>query len=530
MSAAEMLVAIAELASVFRAADGDTCYATVEINSHRETWPMRSKGFRRWLVGQFYRIERKPPGGQAVADALGVIEARAQFEGAVHPVHVRVAGSDTAIYLDLTNEAWDVVKVTEDGWRIVADPPVKFRRARGMLPLPTPKPGGHIDGLRQFVNVADEDQWTLLVAWLVAALRPQGPYPVLALLGEQGTAKSTTQELFRSLIDPNVAPLRAAPTDVRDVMIAASNGWGVCFDNLSSIEPWLSDCLCRLATGGGFSTRELYSDGDEMIFVAQRPVMLNGIGAVVERADLLDRALIVDLPLIDEHRRREKREFWAAFEAARPALLGALLDAVSAALALAPQINLEAKPRMADFAIWATAAEPGLGLEDGAFMAAYAGNRDSIHELALEASAVAASVRTLANREAWKGTAAELLAELGSIADEATKKAKSWPTTPRGLANALRRVAPNLRAVGVAIAFTDEQALGQRRRQIAIRTGGDSIVPCVPIVLAGVPEARQNAQNDQNDEKPTRSGCPRHPVTPRPESCPTCRGDQELEP
>ena len=122
-----------------------------------------------------------------------------------------------------------------------------------MLPLPTPKTGGHIDGLREFVNVADKDQWVLLVAWLVAALRPQGPYPVLALLGEQGTAKSTTQELFRSLIDPNVAPLRAAPTDVRDVMIAASNGWCVCFDNLSSMEPWLSDCLCRLAAGGGFA-------------------------------------------------------------------------------------------------------------------------------------------------------------------------------------------------------------------------------------------------------------------------------------
>ena len=167
-----------------------------------------------------------------------------------------------------------------------------------------------------------------------------------------------------------------------------------------------------------------------MIFVAQRPVMLNGIGAVVERADLLDRALIVDLPIIDERRRREKREFWSAFEAARPALLGALLDAVSAALALAPHIRLAAKPRMADFAIWATAAEPGLGLGGSACMGAYASNRDSIHELALEASAVAAAVRMLADREAWKGTAAELLDTLNTIADEAAKKAKSWPPHP----------------------------------------------------------------------------------------------------
>src|SRR5262245_23852730 len=111
--------------------------------------------------------------------------------------------------------------------------------------------------------------------WLLAALRPVGPYPVLAFTGEHGTSKSTIEELCRAVVDPNVAMLRAEPSNLRDVMIAASNGWIIALDNLSDLEPWLSDCLCRLATGGGFSTRELYSDGDEKLFVAQRPVMLN---------------------------------------------------------------------------------------------------------------------------------------------------------------------------------------------------------------------------------------------------------------
>src|SRR5206468_10836955 len=142
-------------------------------------------------------------------------------------------------------------RVTAAGWRVISDPPVKFRRARGMLSLPTPTAGAPISALRHFLNVENDEQWTLLLAWLVAAMRPSGPYPVLALLGEQGTAKSTTQEMFRTLIDPNVAPLRSEPRDVRDVMIAASNGWCVALDNVSDIEPWLSDCLCRLATGGG---------------------------------------------------------------------------------------------------------------------------------------------------------------------------------------------------------------------------------------------------------------------------------------
>jgi hypothetical protein len=516
-SAAEILVDIADAATIFRAADGETAFATFGVNhTHSETWAVRSKGFRRWLVGAFYKQEGKPPGGQAVADALGVLEARAQYGGAVHPVHIRVAGDDRAIYLDLANETWQAVEVTAAGWRVMSEAPVKFRRARGMLPLPRPVRGGTVDQLRQFVNVAKPEQWALLLAWLVAALRPSGPYPVLALLGEQGTAKSTTQEVFRALVDPNVAPLRAEPRDIRDVMIAASNGWFVAFDNLSDIEPWLSDTLCRLATGGGFSTRELYSDDDERIFVAMRPTMVNGIDAVISRADLLDRTLIVDLPRIPSSQRRQRQAFWRAFEAAHPLILGALLDAVAGALQRHPAITLPNLPRMADFASWAVAAESGLGCEEGAFLAAYQGNRAQAHDLALEASPIAGAIQTLAAREPWKGTAAELLTELGGLAAEALKKGKTWPTTYRQLGSALRRVAPSLREVGVLVEFSDETTRGASRRQIAIRTDPDFVVPVVLVVperSGSVPEQSGNnaetrvrtAENNQNNEISFRS-------------------------
>jgi hypothetical protein len=240
-------------------------------------------------------------------------------------------------------------------------------------------------------------------------------------------------------------------------------------DNLSDLAPWLSDCLCRLATGGGFSTRELYSDSDETIFVAQRPAMLNGIDAVISRPDLLDRAIIIDLPRISEDRRRPRREFWSAFEAARPRILGALLTAVSTALRRVGEVRLQALPRMADFATWAHAAEPALGLKSGEFLAAYGGNRAEAHDLALDASPIAASVRALVEPGEWSGTAAELLEALGRIADEATQRSKVWPATPRTLSTALRRIAPNLRAIGVSVEFTDQRELGSRRRQISIQ-------------------------------------------------------------
>jgi hypothetical protein len=164
------------------------------------------------------------------------------------------------------------------GWRVVDNPPVRFRRACAMLSLPTPTPGGNIEFLRDYLNVGPDDR-PLVVAWLLAAMRPVGPYPVLCLHGEQGSAKSTTARVLRELVDPNAAPLRSEPREPRDLMIAANNGWVVALDNLSHVASWLSDALCRLSTGGGFSTRELYSDDDEMIFNATRPMILAALQA-----------------------------------------------------------------------------------------------------------------------------------------------------------------------------------------------------------------------------------------------------------
>ena len=465
---AQRLVELIPDDALFRSTDGETAYATIPVSAHRETWPIRSKGFRRWLVGCFYLIEGKPPSAQAVTDALGTLEARAQFGGAVHDVHVRVAGRDGAVYLDLVNEAWDVVEVTAAGWRIERDPSVKFRRSRGMQALPYPVPGGSLSEVRPFVNVRDDAQWVLFVAWLLGTLKPQGPHPILGLSSEHGSGKTTLSEVARRLVDPHSAMLRAEPRDARDVMIAASNSWFVAFDNLSELSPWLSDCLCRLATGGSFSTRELYSDSEETIFSAQRPALLNGIEDVVTRGDLLDRAILLDLPPIAEDHRRPASEFWREFEAARPRILGALLDAVSQALRRAPLVRLPRLPRMADFAIWVTAAAPALGWPDDYFIGIYSANREQAHEQALDVSPVAAALRTLADRGEWSGTAAELLEVLAGLVDETVRRARTWPTTPRYLGGEARRLAPNLRSVGVEVTFARE-ARATRRRIVTIQ-------------------------------------------------------------
>jgi hypothetical protein len=452
-------------------------FATIPVQGHRENWRLPTRGFRQWLARKYYEATQKVPGSQALQDALSVLGGISRFDGPEHPVFTRLAWHDGVIYLDLCNQDWEVMEVTAAGWRCLTDPPVRFRRARGMLPLARPAAGGSVAALRRFINCADED-WPLVLAWLVAGLRPTGPYPVLPLHGEQGSAKTTTARVLRDLVDPNLASLRSEPRDPRDLIIASTNGWVVALDNLSGLPPWLSDAICRLATGGGFGTRQLYTDDEETLFNARRPVILNGITELATRGDLLDRAIPLYLPAIPEDQRRAEAEFWQEFEAARPAILGALLDAVVHALGQVDRVHLQQRPRMADFALWATAAEPALGLEPGAFMEAYTNNRNSANELTLDVSPIVAPLRELLELADWMGTATSLLADLNAHASEKTQGLKTWPKSGQALSNALRRLAPNLRAAGVLVKFTREAHTG--RRLIVLEKSRNSASPSSP--------------------------------------------------
>jgi len=458
----DILARLASEAALFHAPD-DTGFADIPVDSHRETWPVRSKGFRRWLTRRFYQATSRAPNAQAMQDTLGLIEARAHFDAPEREVSVRIAVHAGRLYLDLADSAWRAVEIGPEGWRIVDAPPVRFRRASGMLPLPEPKRGGTVEALRPFLNVRSDGDFVLAVAWLLAALRERGPYPVLVLAGEQGAAKSTFAGLLRALVDPNTSPLRALPREDRDLFIAATNGFILAFDNVSSLRPWISDTLCRLATGGGFAVRQLYTDQDEVLFDATRPVILNGIEDMVTRPDLADRGIFFTLDPIPEGHRRPERALWAEFEQERPRILGALLDVVVHGLKWLPSTNLDRLPRMADFALWATACEGALW-NAGTFMNAYEVNRDEAVASVVDADPVASAVRVLMTEQPeWAGTATGLLSALGKVTEEAVRKAKTWPTTPTVLSGRLRRAATFLRQLGVQVEFDIREGRNRAR-------------------------------------------------------------------
>ena len=272
---ADILLDLAQAAELFHTPDG-TGFADIDVEGHRETWPVRSRSFRRWLVHRFFaETSGGAPSSEALRSALDVIEAKAtHFDAPERIVRVRVGGSDDRIYLDLCNKTWQVVEIDSTGWRVIDTSPVRFRRTAGMRPLPVPVAGGSIEDLRPYLNVRSDADFIMVVTWILAALRPHGPYPVLALFGEGGTAKSTLLKILGALVDPSIQSLLAPPRDDRDLFINAVNRFALIFDNISALPDWLSDSLARLATGAGFSTRALYTDDEEVLLDAIRPIAL----------------------------------------------------------------------------------------------------------------------------------------------------------------------------------------------------------------------------------------------------------------
>lgn len=463
-AAADILAGIATAggATLFHD-DAGTAYAAVGPRTYR----VRATTYRQHLIGQYRRLcAGRVPNAEAVAAALSAIEADAVHDGPERPVFVRVAGHAGKVYYHLADEAGTVIEIDAAGWRVCPDPPVRFWKSPGLLAVPMPEPGGAVAELKHFVNCPDADAFALLLGFVAACLLPDGPFPLLVLTGEQGSAKSFTAKVLKTIIDPTVAPIRTGPKEARDLMIAASRSRLLAFDNISTLPEWLSDALCRLATGGGFSTRTLYEDNEETVFDAKRPVVLNGIEDFVTRADLLERSVVLHHRHIPDGERRQETELWPAFEAARPKLLGALLGRVSAGLRALPGVDKTNLPRMADAAAFAVACEAGAG-EPPRFLAAYRANQRDAYDLALADSPVVGPLlAVMADRNEWQGTPTELFHAAAAHVPE--PRPKDWPKRPNGFTGHVRRAAPSLRRVHGLDVDTDGKG-ADRNRTRAVR-------------------------------------------------------------
>ncbi|MBI3157767.1 MAG: hypothetical protein HYZ20_20515 [Burkholderiales bacterium] len=421
-------------------------YAVFEAAGARQVHGVLSQGFSDYLSHAYYTQHDRAPTETSLKVALATLRGQAQFDGEACEVFTRIAKTEAGYWLDLCNDGWQCVQVTATGWAVVTgDGAPLFTRSASMRPLPVPERGGTLDALWPLVNIPEADR-LLVLAWMLECLRADTPHVVLELVGEQGSAKSSTQRALRRLIDPNQADLRAAPKSVEDVWIAARNSHMVSLENLSHLHPQYQDALCVLATGGGYSARTLYTNAEETILELRKPIVLNGISVIVTAQDLLDRCLHIDLPTI--HNRELAGDMEARFEAAQPALLGALLDLFVKVLAALPSVVIapEQRPRMADFAALGEAVFRVHGKPAGAFLARYSDMREDGVRRTIDASPIGAALAAyLADVPCgFNGTLSELLDRL----DRYRPHGEAWPRSPKGLGDALRRLAPALRLIG----------------------------------------------------------------------------------
>jgi hypothetical protein len=412
------------------------------------------RSLRAELAQRFFAETKTAANAQALADTLLVLEGRAQ---GMEPTELalRVARLDDGrLVLDLGADDGRVVVIGSEGWEVVASSPVLFWRTRATLPLPIPAGVGGLDRLKALLNVG-EGEWPLIVAWLVAALIPDIPHPVLLLKGEHGTAKSWAAKLLTALVDPCASQLRTAPRNVEDWCVAAAGSWATCLDNVSDLQPWLQDAICCAVTGDGLLRRQLYTDSDVSVLAFKRVVALTSIDPGMLNGDLADRLLTIDLERISEDDRAGDEDLGARWRDVHPIALAGLLDLAAQVLNVLPAVRRAGLPRMADFARVLLAVDKVLGTNA---YGAYTEQAGRTAEQVADADLVALAIREHITTE-WNGTAGELLKRLTP-----EKPPKDWPTTPQGMGGRLSRAAPTLRRLKWTVERPPREAVARRWR------------------------------------------------------------------
>ncbi|MFT4058461.1 MAG: hypothetical protein QM652_02825 [Legionella sp.] len=415
-----------------------------------ETRKLDGRQFKSWLVSSFYEAHDKTPREHSIREAIETLKGLAQFRGELREVCIRAAILDDVYYLDLGEKGKNrAICISPGSWQVVDDHPIRFVRPDTMSPLPIPLKGGSINTLWQVINIP-KDMQLLVLTWLVDCLRPETPFPLLELVGEQGSAKSTTQEFLRQLIDPNSCNLRASPKSDEDVYIAGSMNWLISYENISYLPQKIQDALCVVSTGGGYAKRKLYSNADETHIKVKRPVVLNGICASITSQDLIDRTISIETPLV-EHR-VESNQLRRIYSDNHSQMLGALFDIFANSLTILPSIYLPKSscPRLIEFVKLGMAISEVMGCSGHDFLEAFNLNRTEAIARTIEASPVASAVIEMVDDRGSVPLTMPLKYLLPRLEKHSPPGSDSWPKTPKGLGDALRRAAPALRQMGIS--------------------------------------------------------------------------------
>jgi hypothetical protein len=441
---------------IFR--NGSIYYARLDYHNALVTLELNSPAFQDHINRIYYDEYKSVLSNYSMAKVRQILRAEALSKGVSKEVNVRIAHCDGKIYLDLGDESWKVIEIDEVGWRVVTKSPVPFIRTGNMVPLPMPDEkatGDDLNSLKSVINCSDDHYWTMIVGWIINCFLSDGPYFVLSVHGAPGSAKSTLVRLLHSLIDPSRAHLKAFHRNTRELMISARQSRIQSFDNLSGLTNEESDALCRLSTGGSYSVKENYSDGDEYVINACRPIIISGVNSSVIRGDLADRVLNVelerlpqDIGYISDDKIKDE------FDNLHPKLLGSICSIISVALKNYPNLKITNLPRMAKPSKWITAAESGLGWKHRHFIKEHSKNQKMIAgESCEQNSLIRAIISLLESIDSGKfiGTSSYLFNCLNQNQNE---QPADWPKTANSMSRMIKNLIPVLEKIGIKVEYT----------------------------------------------------------------------------
>ncbi len=447
-----------------------------------------SKQFKNWLSHTILKCEGRALGKSARESVIQVLEGWAVYQNEKRELDVRIVSYGSDVWYDLGD--CRAVRIGRDGWKVTEEVPILFRRMSHQNIQVIPETGGDVNTLFDFANIpgssiGDSTERLLLLTWIVASFFPSIPHPILVLHGPQGSAKTTLFRVLRMLIDPSKTETLSFPDGMRELVQQAAHHYFLPFDNLSNMSELFSDALCRMCTGQGYSKRQLYTDDDDVIYSFKRTIGLNGINIAPDKADLLDRSLLIGLERVDKFESEQK--FWQRFQIERPRIFGAILDLTVKSLRLLDDIQEVPGLRMADFVRVGCAVAESLELTRERFLIAYRANLNRQNNEALSASLVgAAVVWFMEDRDSWDGTATDLLRGLKEEAEKrgVDTNVRAWPKAPNWLWRRVKEIRTNLEHAGIVFGWHEVSA-----ETITIQKTGSGNAP-----NAGNAQGEENAR------------------------------------
>jgi hypothetical protein len=441
-------------------------HVLVPINGHKEILRVETGTFRRYLARLYYESESKITGSESVKNAIQILQSIAEQDGTTYPLSLRMAWHDGDIYYDLTNDKWQCVRISKEGWELEDETPIPLFSRFNQTAQSEPDRNYEediFDRFLQLTNLKEEEDRILLSVYVVTLFIPDIQHIVLQVHGEKGSAKSTFQLLIKTLVDPARPKLLTIYNDQKEFIQQLAHNYLVLYDNLKYTPRWLSDEVCKAVTGVGSTKRKLYSDDDDIVYEYRRCVGFNGINLGLTEPDILDRSVTIELQRIRKENTKQETDIIDEFLKLRPKLLGYIFDTLVKAIKIKPTIQLSDLPRMADSAIWGEAIARAMGYKELEFISVYYGNIGKQNTEAIENSPLGQAtikwVNSWYKEEApcsWQGTVLAGLEELNTVAErENIDTSKSWPKAANSLSRALRPLLSNLReGPGINITIT----------------------------------------------------------------------------